>query len=96
MKIFGHKMFEIEYLETIATRVFKSITPDIKMVIKRAIEERLRSNPALFGKPLRGSLRQHYRLRIEDYRVIYRIDFGTNIVTSIAIGHRRTIYDDYK
>ncbi len=89
-------MFEIEYLETVATRAFKAIPSDIKTVIKRAIEERLRANPALFGKPLRGSLRQHYRLRIGDYRVIYRINFAQNIVTIIAIGHRRTIYDDYK
>ena len=89
-------MFKIEYLETVVTRAFKAIPSDIKLVIKRAIEERLTTNPTLFGKPLRGSLRYHYRLRIGDYRVIYRVNIEENIVTIIAIGHRRNIYDDYE
>jgi mRNA-degrading endonuclease RelE of RelBE toxin-antitoxin system len=33
-----------------------------------------------------------YRLRIEDYRVIYAIDAAHRIIHLLAVGHRREIY----
>lgn len=42
-------------------------------------------------KKLRG--RDAWRIRIGDYRVIYEINDGNLIVTVIAIGHRRDIYE---
>ena len=35
-----------------------------------------------------------YRLRIGDYRVIYRFDQEKNEIYLVAIGHRREIYRD--
>jgi len=35
---------------------------------------------------------ERYRLRIGDYRVIYRFDLLQNEIYLIAIGHRREIY----
>ena len=42
-------------------------------------------------KKLRG--RDAWRIRIGDYRVIYEINDGRLIVTVIAIGHRREVYE---
>jgi mRNA interferase RelE/StbE len=42
-------------------------------------------------KKLKG--RDAWRIRIGDYRVIYEISDGVLIVTVIAIGHRREIYE---
>jgi len=36
--------------------------------------------------------REEYRLRVGDYRVIYRFDAGRGIVYLITLGHRREIY----
>ena len=59
--------------------------PDVKSVdiplldaklrtrIRKAIEMRLREAPHLYGHPLRKTLRGYWKLRIGDYRVIYRI-----------------------
>lgn len=33
-----------------------------------------------------------YRLRVGDYRVLYTIDDGTQLVTIYAVGHRREVY----
>jgi mRNA interferase RelE/StbE len=41
---------------------------------------------------LSGSNR--YRLRVGDYRVIYTVDSGNNVIHLLAIGHRREIYRD--
>ncbi|MDR1208202.1 MAG: type II toxin-antitoxin system RelE/ParE family toxin [Holosporales bacterium] len=84
----------VNYLETAKWTYFKLIPADKKLLIKRVIEERLTQDPQAFGKPLRGSLKGHYRLRIEDYRIIYRVN--GNVVLVIAIGHRKDIYNDYR
>jgi mRNA interferase RelE/StbE len=89
--------YVIQYLETAKGKYFQAIPKDKKALIKRFIEERLTKDPESFGKPLRGSLKNHYRLRIGDYRVIYRINIDDEAtVLVIAIGHRKDIYCDYK
>ena len=66
------------------------IPNNIKTVIRRAIEERLMQEPLLVGEPLRQSLKGHRKLRVSDYRVIYRID-GNDIIV-LKIGHRKDVY----
>jgi mRNA-degrading endonuclease RelE of RelBE toxin-antitoxin system len=46
-----------------------------------------------FWKPLRYSLKEHRRLRVADYRGVYRVDASSRTVTVIAIKHRRDIYE---
>ena len=60
-------------------------------MIKTAIEERLMVDPIGFGKPLRYSLKGHRRLRVGDYRVVYRIEKKTVVI--IAIKHRKDVYE---
>ena len=64
-----------------------------KELIKRAIEERLMADPISFGKPLRYSLKGHRRLRVSDYRIVYRIEDKQVII--LAIKHRKEIYEDH-
>ena len=49
------------------------IPADIKDIIKRAIEERLVVDPVSYGQPLRQTLKGYRKLRVGDYRVIYKI-----------------------
>ena len=51
-------------------------------------------DPIAFGKPLRYSLKGHRRLRVSDYRIVYRIESQTNTVIIIAIKHRKDVYLD--
>ncbi|MCD6335498.1 MAG: type II toxin-antitoxin system RelE/ParE family toxin [Candidatus Latescibacterota bacterium] len=41
-------------------------------------------------RKLRG--REGWRIRVGDYRVIYEIDVGQQVVTVLHIGHRRDVY----
>ena len=61
--------------------------------IANAIEEKLTTRPEVFGKPLRRSLKGYRRLRIGDYRVIFRIE--KQAVKIFVIGHRSIVYKDY-
>jgi mRNA interferase RelE/StbE len=86
-------VYIIRYLASAKRKYFQVIAKDQRAMIKKAIEDRLTENPRDFGKPLTRSLKGHYRLRIGDYRVIYRVN--DDVVTVVAIGHRRDIYNDY-
>jgi len=66
----------------------------VAKTIKRAIEERLSIDPIGLGKPLRYSLKGHRRLRVGDYRIVYRIDHTKHIVTIVVIKHRKDVYDE--
>lgn len=66
------------------------IPRNIKETIRKAIEERLTQDPISAGQPLRQSLKGHRKLRVGDYRVIYRI--GGNDIIILKIGHRKEVY----
>jgi len=51
-----------------------------------------RDNPRETGKPLKGSLREYWRYRVGDYRVICRLDDGIVTVLVVHIGNRREVY----
>ncbi len=86
--------YTIRYLEDVIRKHIPLLSSSAKTIIKRAIEERLTVNPIIFGKPLRYSLTGHRRLRVGDYRVIYRIEAKTNTVFITAIKHRKDVYED--
>jgi mRNA interferase RelE/StbE len=51
----------------------------------------LEENPRPKGvKKLTG--REEYRVKVGDYRILYRIDDKNRVVTISGIGHRREIY----
>lgn len=95
MTTFGNKLYQIEYLQAVTKKDIPQLPKTAKKVVKRAIEERLMVDPIGFGKPLRYSLKGHRRLRVGDYRVIYRIEDTNHIVLIIAIKHRKHIYEAF-
>lgn len=58
--------------------------------IKAAIEKKLIKYPELFGIPLRGSLRDFWKLRVGDYRVVYQTTKDTIYI--FAVGDRKIVY----
>lgn len=90
----GNKAYQVEYLELVVKEDIAALPKSIKATIKKAIEERLMIDPIGFGKPLRYSLKGHRRLRVGDYRVVYRIDPKQKLVIIVAIKHRKDVYED--
>lgn len=91
----GSKLYRIEYLESVVNDDIPDLSTSAKQLIQKAIEERLMVDPIGFGKPLRYSLKGHRRLRVSDYRVVYRIESLNHTVIIIAIKHRKDVYKDY-
>lgn len=88
----GNKNYTIEYLETVVEDDIPALPASIKPMIKKAIEERLMTDPISYGKPFRYSLKGHRRLRVADFRIIYRIDPDHHTVIIVAIKNRKDIY----
>jgi mRNA interferase RelE/StbE len=82
--------YRIIYHPDIAKEDLPPIPQNIKDTIRRAIETRLIPEPYLTGEPLRQSLKGHRKLRVGDYRVIYRVQHDEIIV--LKIGHRKEVY----
>lgn len=59
--------------------------------IARMIETRLTTSPERFGVPLKGSLRGYWKLRVGDYRVVFKI--GDAEVWILVLLHRRDVYE---
>lgn len=58
--------------------------------ITRAIQQRLTAEPTYYGEALRHQLKGYWKLRVGDYRVIYKI-VGQEVWV-YRIGHRRDVY----
>jgi mRNA interferase RelE/StbE len=51
------------------------------------------NNPRLFGKQLSGPLKEFWRYRVGDYRVICSIEDLELIVLVIKVKHRKEVYE---
>lgn len=89
-----NKKYSIDYLKTVTDEDIPALPTTARARIKKAIEDRLMTDPVGFGKPLRYSFKGHRRLRVGDYRVIYRIDNKTHTVIIAVIKHRKDAYED--
>jgi len=82
--------YNLLYHPDILKQDLPKIPRNLQAIIRRAIEDRLVKEPMLYGEPLRQSLRGHRKLRVGDYRIIYRIEKNTVII--LKIGHRKEVY----
>ena len=56
--------------------------------------EKLSADPRPPGCRKLAGTSDRYRIRIGDYRIIYRVDDGKVTVLVLLIGHRREVYDE--
>lgn len=83
-------MYEIIFRNP-AKRFLKKLDKNAQKEILKKIET-LRKNPRI-GEPLRGYLRGLWRLRYNQYRIVYKIKDVELIIYIMNIGHRGEIYD---
>ena len=89
----GNNTYRIEYDSKVVREDIPAIGKSAKNLIIRAIEERLTTDPLYYGKPLRYSLHGHRRIRVSNYRIVYRIDELSKTVYIMNIFHRKEGYD---
>ena len=83
--------FTIRYHPLVKDKDLPQINNRMKSRIKRAIETRLATEPQSYGEPLRKTLKGYWKLRVGDYRVVYKM--SAREVTVLAIVHRKKVYE---
>lgn len=83
--------FEVVYHPDVRRNDLPRISSSTKERIRKSIETKLTIAPQEFGEPLRRTLKGYWKLRVGDYRVVYKIEERTVLI--FRIGHRREIYD---
>jgi len=84
-------MYEIFYHELVVKSDIPNLGTTERRRIKQAIEKKLTTHPELYGVPLHQSLVGYRKLRVGDYRIVFRIIKKQIIVLIIA--HRRKVYE---
>jgi mRNA interferase RelE/StbE len=82
-------MYEIIFRNP-AKRFLKKIDKNSQKKVLEKIQK-LKNNPRI-GKPLTGNLKGFWRLRQDNYRIVYRIKDQELIVYIMNIGSRENIY----
>lgn len=86
------KLWSIEVSETAKKQLSKLDKP-VQLHIQKLINrlEKM-ENPKTKGKPLQGNLREFWRFRVGDYRIIANIFEDRLIIQIVQVGHRKEIY----
>ncbi len=85
-------MFNVVYHHLVVKVDIPKLSALWRKKIQSAIEDKLVTNPDLYGKPLRRSLAGYRKLRVGDYRVIFKIEKTT--VKILLIEHRSVVYTE--
>ncbi len=80
------------YHEDVAKIDLPRIDEKNKSMLKRAIEERLAAQPEVYGKPLQRTLKGYWKLRVGEYRIVFKI--SGNEIRIYGIIHRKKVYRD--
>jgi mRNA interferase RelE/StbE len=90
----GGPDFSVSCAQQIYYSGFDEVFLDLPAEVRRHIEARLDDmSRRLASYPhYRMSGSDRYRLRVGDYRVIYRFDTAKGEIHLLAVGHRREIY----
>jgi mRNA interferase RelE/StbE len=82
--------YTIRYHHLVRSEDLPKLDNTAKARVQKAIETRLMIAPEEYGEPLRRTLRGYWKLRVGDYRVVFKVE-GDEI-TILGIRHRRDLY----
>ena len=81
---------KLEFTES-ARRELRALDGQLQRRISTKVNE-LCEDPFPSGVKKLHGLQAHFRIRVGDYRVIYRVDGRRIVVVIVRIGHRRDVY----
>ncbi len=84
-------MFQLDIPPHVSETI-RYFPPDLKCSIKAAVRA-LCVNPNE-GAPLVKELKGLWKYRVRRFRIVYAIDRRRKIIRIMAIGHRRSVYED--
>ncbi|MBU1486700.1 type II toxin-antitoxin system RelE/ParE family toxin [bacterium] len=87
-------MYKVKLHQLVWEEDFKKLDPPVKVRTLKGCKEKLSISPKRF-KSLQKKFKHYRRLRVGDYRAIYRIDEGQQKVLILKVGHRKDVYKHF-
>jgi mRNA interferase RelE/StbE len=84
--------FTVKYHPDVREVDLPRINVKMRERIRRAIESRLMTAPQEYGLPLRKSLGGYWKLRVGDYRIVFKVQ--GEVVYVLGIRHRKKIFEE--
>ena len=75
--------YRLRYHPEVKRTELSRIDPKDRKVIKEAIEKRLVTKPETYGRPLQRTLKGYWKMRVVEYRVLFKAFGGTIQVLGI-------------
>ena len=72
--------------------VVRRLHPNLKQSVKNALRS-LCDDPST-GEPLRRELEGLWKYRVRRFRIVYAVDRARRLLQIVAVGHRRTTYEE--
>ena len=69
----------------------RHLHPDLKRSVRQAVRA-LCADPTC-GEPLQKELEGYWKYRVRRFRIVYAVDRPGRIIRIVAVGPRRTIYE---
>lgn len=82
--------YSLRYHPLVKSEDLPKIDSKTKERIKKAIETRLTIAPQNYGEPLRKTLKGYWKLRVGDYRIVFKIKAEEILILGII--HRKDVY----
>ena len=86
--------FELRYHPAVKPQDIARLDQKASARIRKAIGSRLVTAPHKYGLPLRKNLKGYWKLRVTDYRVVFRI-VGSEVYV-LSIRHRKDLYEEMR
>lgn len=88
--------YRVMYEEDVIREDFPKLDELNRQRVIKEVREKLSVAPDQLGRPLRRALKGYRRLRVGDYRVIYRVEPEEALLFVVMVIHRRTEYRGVK
>lgn len=75
-----------------AAEIIRHLPPSVKRGVEQAIRA-IAAEPGC-GEPLQRELAEYRNFKVRRFRIVYAVDRGQRTIRIIAVGPRRTIYED--
>lgn len=88
--------YTVIYEEDVIREDLPRLDETTRQRVIKEVGEKLSVGPDPYGRPLKSALKGYRRLRVGDYRVIYRVNRRDRLVLVVMVIHRRTRYRGVK
>ena len=90
-------MWQIKIHRLVLKEDFSALHHTDQIFILKTIQKKLSIDPQAYGKPLKGEFSGYWRLRVSDFRIIYKISKEEVVVLIVKIGIRKDdrVYQEF-